>query len=145
MKLRLPRVTADVSYLRTSRDLRLLILGNFVSGMGTQAALVALPYQVYVQTRSALLTGLLGAVELGPLVAMALLGGALADRMDRRRLLPVAQTAPAAVPAALCAAALAGSPPLGLLYVLGGLLAGFGALQNVARSAVVPHLLARGE
>ena len=50
------------------------MLGNFVSGLGTQAALVALPYQVYVQTESALLTGLLGAVELGPLVAMALLG-----------------------------------------------------------------------
>ena len=63
------------------------MLGNFVSGLGTQAALVALPYQVYVQTESALLTGLLGAVELGPLVAMALLGGALADRSDRRRLL----------------------------------------------------------
>ena len=37
------------------------MLGNFVSGPGTQAALVALPYQVYVETRSALLTGLLGA------------------------------------------------------------------------------------
>ena len=37
------------------------MLGNFVSGLGTQAALIALPYRVYVETRSALLTGLLGA------------------------------------------------------------------------------------
>ncbi|HEV7883996.1 MAG TPA: MFS transporter, partial [Solirubrobacteraceae bacterium] len=143
MRLRVPRVTVDLSALRASRELRWLVLGNFVSGLGTQATLVALPYQVYVQTRSALLTGLLGAVELGPLVAMALLGGALADRMDRRRLLLVDQLALAAIPAGLCAAALSGSPPLALLYVLGGLLAGFGALQNVARSAIVPNLVAR--
>jgi predicted MFS family arabinose efflux permease len=143
MRLRVPRVTVDLTALRSSRELRWLIMGNFVSGLGTQAGLVALPYQVYIQTRSALLTGLLGAVELGPLIAMALLGGALADRMDRRRLLLVDQIGLVAVPATLCLATLAGSPPLGLLYVLGGLLAGFGALQNVARSAIVPNLVAR--
>ena len=119
------------------------MLGNFVSGLGTQAALVALPYQVYVQTESALLTGLLGAVELGPLVAMALLGGALADRSDRRRLLLFDQIGLVAVAAALCAAALSGEPHVGLLFVLAGLLAGFGALQNVVRSAIVPNLVAR--
>ena len=90
---RLPRITADLTPLRASRELRLLVLGNFVSGMGTQAALVALPYQVYVQTHSALKTGLLGAAELGPLVVMALVGGALADRSDRRRLLLLDQIA----------------------------------------------------
>jgi MFS family permease len=141
--VRVPRITVDLTALRSSRELRWLVLGNFVSGLGTQAGLVALPYQVYIQTRSALLTGLLGAAELVPLVAMALLGGALADRMDRRRLLALDQIGLVAVPAALCAAALAGSPPLLLLYVLGGLLAGFGALQNVARSAIVPNLVAR--
>jgi MFS family permease len=143
--VRVPRITVDLTALRSSRELRWLVLGNFASGLGTQAGLVALPYQVYVQTRSALLTGLLGAAELGPLVAMALLGGALADRMDRRRLLALDQIGLVAVPAALCAAALLGSPPLLLLYVLGGLLAGFGALQNVARSAIVPNLVAREE
>ena len=83
----------DLEPLRASRDLRLLVLGNFVSGLGTQAALVALPYQLYVQTGSAFLTGLLGAVELVPLVTMALLGGAIADRSDRRRVLLLDQIA----------------------------------------------------
>jgi MFS family permease len=119
------------------------VLGNFVSGLGTQAALVALPYQVYVETHSALLTGLLGAVELGPLMTMALLGGALADRSDRRRLLLLDQIGLIAVAAALCAVALAGNPPIALLFVLAGLLAGFGALQNVVRTAIVPNLVAR--
>jgi MFS family permease len=138
---RLPRITADLTPLRASRELRLLVLGNFVSGMGTQAALVALPYQVYVETHSALKTGLLGAAELGPLVVMALVGGALADQADRRRLLLLDQIALVAVSATLCALALRGSPPLGVLYVLAGLLAGFGAIQNVTRSAIVPNLV----
>src|SRR5256885_14850927 len=114
--MRLPRIHADFTPYRESRDLRLLVLGNFVSGLGTQATLAALPYQVYIQTRSPALTGLLGAAELGPLIAMALLGGALADRVDRRRLLLADQVALVAVAATLCLPAVAGPPPLGLLY-----------------------------
>jgi MFS family permease len=140
--MRLPRIHADTTALRESRDLRALVLGNFVSGLGTQASLVALPYQLYVQTKSPLLTGLLGAAELVPLIAMALLGGALADRFDRRRLLLLDQIALVLLAGGLCAAALAGEPPVWLLYVLGGLLAGVGAVQNVARSAIVPNLVA---
>src|SRR5215217_88331 len=140
--MRLPRIHADTTALRESRDLRSLVFGNFISGMGTQASLVALPYQLYVQTKSPLLTGLLGAAELGPLIVMALLGGALADRLDRRRLLLLDQVALVLVAAALCATAVAGEPPVWLLYVLAGLLAGFGAIQNVARSAIVPNLVA---
>lgn len=137
----LSRVAVDVTPLRESRDLRLLELGSLVTGFGTQASLVALPYQLYVQTHSAFLTGLLGAVELGPLMAAALVGGALADRMDRRRLLLLDQFALVLVTAALAVLAYAGSPPLGVLYVLAALLAGAGAIQNVARSAIVPNLV----
>jgi MFS family permease len=134
-------VAVDVEPLRGSRDFRLLVLGNFVTGLGTQATLVALPYQLYVQTHSPLLTGLLGAVELGPLIAMSLYGGALADRVDRRRLLLADQLALVVIAAALAAGAFAGSPPLALLYVLAALLAGFSAVQNVARSAIVPNVV----
>jgi MFS family permease len=137
----LARLAVDVTPLRESRDLRLLIGGNFVSGMGTQAALVALPYQLYVETHSAFLVGLLGAVELLPLMTMALLGGALADRHDRRRLLLADQIGLVACSAALAALAFAGSPPIAGLYLLGGLLAGFGAVQNVTRAAIVPNLV----
>ena len=83
--MRLGDLRTDLSPLRDSRDLRLVVLGGFVSGLGSQATLVALPYQVYVQTHSALLVGLLGAVEIVPLVAASLLGGAVADRVDRRK------------------------------------------------------------
>jgi MFS family permease len=120
----LPRLAADLTPLRASRDLRLLIGGNVVAGLGTQATLVALPYQLYVETRSPFLTGLLGAVEIVPLVSMSLFGGAFADRHDRRRLLIADLGALVVVSGLLALFAFAGSPPIVVLYVLGGLLAG---------------------
>ncbi|MEA2124721.1 MAG: hypothetical protein QOI80_1503, partial [Solirubrobacteraceae bacterium] len=144
----MPRVAVDVSSLRESRDLRLLIAGNLVTGMGTQAALVALPFQLYTQTRSAFLTGLLGAFELVPLVTLALLGGAIADRYDRRRVLLYDQIALVSISAALAVGAFLGETPVPLLYVLGGLLIGatsVGAaytLDAVSCLAMVAALLA---
>jgi len=138
-----PRLLPDLSPFRDSRDLRLVVGGDFVSGLGTQATLVALPYQLYVTTHSAFLVGLLGAVELGPLIAMALVGGAIADRVDRRRLLVLDQIGVFAMAGGLAVAALAGHPPVVLLYALGGLLAGFNALQSVAQSAMIPNLVPR--
>ena len=98
----------DISSMRESRDLRLVVLGNLVSGLGTQATLVALPYQIYVETHSALLVGLLGAVELVPLIVSALLGGAIADRMDRRRLLLLDQVGLVLIAGGLAAVTFAG-------------------------------------
>jgi MFS family permease len=139
--VRVPRLTPDISSLRESRDLRLVILGGFVSGLGSQATLVALPYQLYVTSHSAFLVGLLGAAELAPLVASALLGGAIADRMDRRRLLLLNQIGLIASAGGLAAAAFLGHPPIALLYVLGAILAGFTSLQNVTTSAILPNLV----
>jgi MFS family permease len=135
-----PRFAVDLTAVRESRDLRLVLLGQALSALGTQAALVAVPYQVYVLTHSAALVGLLGVVELGPLVAASLLGGAIADRIDRRRLLLLAQFAEMVIVAGLAAISLFEQPPIVLVFVLAGLLAGAGAVVNVARSAMVPGL-----
>ena len=135
------KIAVDTRALRESRDFRLLTIGSLVTGLGTQAALVALPYQVYVISRSAFLTGLLGLVELGPLIALSLFGGALADRFDRRRLLLATQIALVAVASGLAAAALLGTPPLWLLYVLAALSAAASAVERVTRSAIVPNVV----
>jgi MFS family permease len=139
----LPRLAPDLTPFRDSRDLRLVVIGDLISGLGAQAALVALPYQLYIVTHRAFLVGLLGAVELAPLIAMALLGGAIADRVDRRKLLALDQIGVFAVAGALAVVALIGHPSVIGLYVLGGLLAGFAALQSVAQSAILPNLVAR--
>ena len=77
-------LTPDLRPLKESRDYRLLMTGAMVTGLGTQASLVAVPYQVYVITHKPVLVGLLGVVELGPLVTASLFGGALATAVAGR-------------------------------------------------------------
>lgn len=139
----LPRIAVDLTALRESRDFRLLALGQLISNIGSEAAMVALPYQVFVLTRSAALVGLIGAVELGPLMIVSLLGGAMADRLDRRLLLAFAQIGVIITAGALAALAILGHPPLAAIFVLAGLLAGSAALDTVVRSAIVPAVAGR--
>jgi predicted MFS family arabinose efflux permease len=134
------RVAVDLTVLRESRDLRLLTLGQACSSLGTQAALVAIPFQVYSLTRSAALVGAVGAIELAPLIAGSLLGGGWADRTDRRKVLLVGQAGVIACAGALTLAALLGPPPVALVLALAGALAGAAAVVNVTRSAAVPAL-----
>jgi MFS family permease len=136
------KLLPDLTPFRANRDLKLVVGGGFVSNLGAQATLVALPYQVYVLTHSAFLVGLLGLVELGPLIGSSLIGGAVADRSDRRRLLLLAQAGVIAGAGGLAAVSVAHRPPVAALYVLGATLAGFNALQNTVWSAVLPGLIA---
>ncbi|HEX4307367.1 MAG TPA: MFS transporter [Solirubrobacterales bacterium] len=132
------KIAVDVQPLRGSRDFRLITAGSLITGLGTQATLVALPFQVFVITGSAFLTGLIGAAELGPLVVASLFGGALADRHDRRRLLLLCQFSLVAIAAALAVAAATGPPPVWILFVLAAAMAGASAIERVVRAAIVP-------
>src|SRR3954462_14679978 len=134
------RIAVDLGVLRDSRDLRLLISGELLSGLGSQAALVAIPYQVYVLTHKAALVGLLGLVELIPIIVASLLGGAIADRIERRRLMFAAQVTICLAAAALAALAFAGDPPVEAIYLLAAVLAAGSTVDNVTRSAIVPAL-----
>lgn len=129
----------DVQPLRESRDFRLLEAGSLITGLGTQATLVALPYQVFVITGSAFLTGLIGAAELVPLIVASLFGGALADRFDRRLMLLICQLALVAIAGALALAAATGPPPIWILFVLAGAMAGASSIERVVRAAIVPN------
>lgn len=135
----LSRIAVDLTALRESRDFRLLAGGQLISNIGSEAAMVALPFQVFVLTRSPALVGLIGAVELGPLMVTSLVGGAIADRVDRRLMLIVAQVGVILTAGGLAAISLAsGRPPVALLFALAGLLAGSAALDTVVRAAIVP-------
>src|SRR5438270_10912027 len=138
---RLRRIALDVASVRESREFRLLVGGELLSSLGTQAALVALPFQIFVLSHSAALVGLLGAFELAPMIIVSLLGGALADRVDRRLVLLGAQLAVIAVASGLAAATFIGRPPVVVVLVLGGLLAGSSSLDNVMRASIVPALV----
>ena len=85
----LRRHAVDLSPLRISREFRLLFAGQAVSEIGTEITLVALPFQVYSLTGSTLAVGLLGLCELLPLLVLSIVGGAMADAVERRRMLLV--------------------------------------------------------
>jgi MFS family permease len=135
----LSRIAVDTRGLRESRDFRLLTAGSLITGLGTQATLVALPYQVFVITDSAFLTGLLGGAELIPLIVASLFGGALADRFDRRLLLLGCQIGLVVIALALALAAFAGTPPVWILFLLAAAMAGAAGVERVVRAAIVPN------
>jgi hypothetical protein len=139
------RLTVDATILRENPQFRLLLGGEVFSAIGSQAALVAVPYQVFVLTRSPALVGLLGIVELGPLVAGSLLGGVAADRFDRRTVLRRAQIAVALAAGGLAAGALLGDPPVAVVFALAAVLAGAASVESVARTAAVPAIAGRAQ
>src|SRR5436190_3726177 len=81
----------DISPLVKNRDYRLLYIGQLVSAFGSMITYVAVPKQIWDLTHSSFAVGLLGAVQLVPLLLFALLGGAYADSMDRRKLLIISE------------------------------------------------------
>jgi MFS family permease len=81
----------NVKPLLKYRDYRLLFLGQTVSFLGSMVNYVAVPYQIYEITKSTFLVGLIGIAQLGPVLFFGLLGGSVADRLDRRRLLIVSE------------------------------------------------------
>ena len=125
-------VALDLTPLRVSRDYRLLYIGRTVSYAGSMLTTVAFPYQVYQRTHSTLAVGLLGAVELVPLLFMALAGGAYADAHDRRRLLILSEVGLACCSLVLVALALMTAPPVWALFVLAAISAGLSGFQRPA-------------
>src|SRR5450432_2028946 len=77
----------DLSPLRRHRDFRYVSIGQLVSAFGSFLTYVALPVQIYELTKSSWAVGMVGAVQLVPLAVTSLWGGAVADALDRRRLL----------------------------------------------------------
>src|SRR6516165_8177263 len=140
-----PRLRADLTPLRTSRDFRLLFTSRTVTYLGTQATEVALLVQARQLTGSAAAVGLLGAVEVVPLVVFGLYGGVLADRFDRRRLAFWCEATLGACAALLMLNALAPRPAVWPLYVITGLMMGAAALQRPSLEAAVPRVVPRDQ
>jgi MFS family permease len=138
-----PRLLADLSPLRVSRDFRLLFAGNSVSYLGRQLTVVAIPFQVFTITGSSLAVGMIGLVTVVPLVGLSLAGGAIADAVDRRKLLLVTQVLSAGTSAGLALNAGASSPRLWPIYVLAALSAGLAGVDHPARNATIPNMVGR--
>lgn len=139
------RILPDLSPLRDSRQYRLLWTGQLVSFLGRQVTVVAVPLHVFLLTDSSLAVGMLGIAQFVPLLAFSLVGGAVADAMDRRKLLLVTQALLASTSVGLALNATGGDPAVWPLYVLTGAAAGLSAIDSPTRTAAIPGLVRRDQ
>jgi MFS family permease len=137
------RVLVDLTPLRTSREYRLLYLGQAVSFLGRQLTVVASALQVFLLTDSSLAVGLLSLAQLFPLVVCSILGGVLADAHDRRLILIWAQVALAATSVGLAVNASLDQPALWPIFLFTSLAAGLSGIDAPTRSAAIPGLVLR--
>ncbi|PYQ51528.1 MAG: MFS transporter, partial [Acidobacteria bacterium] len=133
----------DLRPLRRHRDYRWLYAAQFVSFIGSMLTYVALPYQVYRLTGSSFAVGLLGVAELVPLLVTAFIGGALADALDRRRVVLATDVGLAVGCALLTANALLPRPGVWPLFLAAALMSALSGLQRPSLEAITPRLLSK--
>jgi MFS family permease len=103
---RLAGLRIVVTPLGTSRDFRLLFAAGTVFYLGGMVSYVAVPFQIYQLTGSNFAVGAMSLVELLPLIVFGLYGGALADHVDRRKMLVLCGIAQVVLTAGLLANAM---------------------------------------
>jgi MFS family permease len=138
---RLGSLIVDPAPLRLDHDFRLLWAGQAVSTAGRMMTAIVLPYQVYVLTGDVLAVGALSLVQLLPILVFTLGGGAVADAVDRRRLLLVTQLGMTAVTIGLALVALVPAPPVAVIFALAFVAGGLGAVDQPARASAIPRLV----
>ena len=131
----------DLRPLRESRDFRLLWCGQAVSSLGNMVTFVAVPIQLYRLTGSPLQVGLLSICDAVPLLLFAAVGGTIADRLDRRKLVLWSELGLMGVSGLLAANAFASSPRVWALYVLATVATSLWALGSPALRALMPGLV----
>ena len=130
----------DVGPLRHNTAFRRLFASQFISGLGTMVSYVAVPWQLYALTGSNAQVGWLGLVQLVPVVVCGLLGGAVADRVDRKRLLIASEALMACCLGGLLANALGATPSTRAIYALVAVLQGASGFHRPALEALTQKL-----
>lgn len=125
------------------RNYVLYIAGQFTSQLGSWAEQTAVAWILYELTNSPLLLGLSGLARAVPMIALTLLGGAVADRVPRRALLLFTESAMLVLSLAVGLLALAGRLEFWYLYVLSFASGALSAFSVPARQAMFAGLVPR--
>ncbi|MBX7222302.1 MAG: MFS transporter [Blastocatellia bacterium] len=138
----LSALAVDLTPLKVSREFRVLYLGQFVSGFGSAVSYVVLPWQMYQLTKSSFAVGMLGVAEFVPMFFMSLIGGALADAVDRRRLIFLAEVVLVLGCLGLMANALLPHPQVWLIFLIAACFAAINGIHRPALEALTPRIVA---
>ena len=126
-----------------NRNYSLLFWGQLVSAAGTQMQVVAVAWQVYLLTHSAIALGLIGLVQAIPRLIFSLVGGVFADVFDRRKLLLIIEITLAATSAALALCTIFNVINMFIIYSVVLVAASVSAFEFPTRQAVIPTLVPR--
>ncbi|MDX6314162.1 MAG: hypothetical protein QOF44_3626 [Streptomyces sp.] len=137
----MPRLLPDLAPWRSSRDFRLMWMAGVVTIFGSFLTVVAVPVQIKELTGSTLAVGAIGVVELVPLIVFGLYGGALADAVDRRKLIVYTEAALGLLSVLLLANTLLPHPMVWPLYVVAALSSALTGIQRPALDAIVPRIV----
>src|SRR3989442_4060250 len=122
------------------RDFRLLWMGQIVSVTGSQMQLVAVNWHVYLLTRSAFALGMVGLFRGVPIILCSLIGGVVADAVDRKRLMIATQTIMLTSAGVLAVVTLRGLNSPWPIYLLTGISSGAPPFDIPPRPGLLPTL-----
>ena len=137
----LKKIAVDISPLRNYPDFRRLWSSGLISYFGSMITYVALPFQIKELTNSYIAVGLMGAVELIPLIVFGLYGGVLADRVDRRKMILITEFALMVMTFSLFINSQMAKPSLIWIYIVAGSFAALDGLQRPSADAILPRLV----
>jgi MFS family permease len=131
----------DLTPLKKYPDFRNLWTAGLISYMGSMITYVALPFQLKELTGSYLAVGLLGVVEIVPLIVFGLYGGVLADSVDRKKMVWATEAGALVLVLVLLGNSLLGSPKTLAIYIVAALFAVVDGLQRPSMDAMLPRLV----
>ena len=131
----------DLTPLKKYPDFRNLWTAGLISYFGSMITFVALPFQLKELTGSYLAVGLLGAVEVIPLIAFGLYGGVLADSVDRKKMVWATEAGALILVAILLGNSLLANPSIAVIYIVAALFAVVNGLQRPSMDAMLPRLV----
>ncbi len=131
----------DITPLRVSRDYRLLFFGQLVSFFGSMMSFIILPWQMLHLTNSNAMVGLIYFAEFIPMFLLALIGGALADAFDKRKMIRLTEIGQTIVTLILLLNSFLPNPHIWVLFVAAALHAGLAALQRPAFESMIQKII----
>jgi len=140
-----PPKLANLARALRHRNYRLFFAGQLISVIGTWMQTVAQSWLVYRLTGSAELLGLMGFASQGPVFLLATLGGVVADRFDRHRIMLMTQTGAMVLAAILAVLTLTERIEVWEIFTLGALLGLSNAFDIPARQAFVVEMVGRDD
>jgi MFS family permease len=135
----------DLTPLRKYRDFRLIFTAGLFSYFGSMITFVALPFQIKELTGSFWMVGLIGAVEIVPLVIFGLYGGVLADHVDRKKMIWLTEFGTLVATFVLFLNALRDKPSVVLIFIIAAIFAALSGLKRPSQEAILPRLVNHGD